>query len=140
VILIVIHTIVNRKRRSSKYNDVIIYRYDSFGIKQPMSHVVNNQSPIVRLESQPDHSPIVRLESQVDHSPVVRLDMDDEDRRDHEYLPPVMDDNLLMQVKNMNLEKRVVSKYVEIETKIIYTFDDGSTKEVIEKNNHTFHN
>jgi hypothetical protein len=45
-----------------------------------------------------------------------------------------------MQIKNINLEKRIISKYVEIETKIIYKFDDGSTKEVIEKNNHTFLN
>jgi hypothetical protein len=42
------------------------------------------------------------------------------------------------QISNLNLEKRVISKYVEITTKIIYTYEDGSTKETVEKQNHTF--
>jgi hypothetical protein len=81
-----------------------------------------------------NNNPVVRLDSEVNHSPVVRLDMDD-DRREE---MPVVDDQIFFQVKNLNNEKRVISKYVEVTTKIIYTFDDGSTKEVVEKNNHTF--
>ena len=52
----------------------------------------------------------------------------------------MIDDHLIMQVKNINMEKRVVSKFVEITTRTVYTFDDGSSKEVVEKNNHTFLN
>jgi hypothetical protein len=44
------------------------------------------------------------------------------------------------EIKKINTEKRIVSKFVEIQTKIIYTFDDGTTKEVIEKDCHVFKN
>jgi hypothetical protein len=77
---------------------------------------------------------VIRLNNGVDHSPVVRLDIDD-DRREE---LSIVDDQIFFQVKNLSNEKRIVSKYIEVTTKIIYTFDDGSTKEVIEKNNHTF--
>jgi len=47
--------------------------------------------------------------------------------------------NLLAdQIKNINLNKKVISKFVEVTTKIIYTYEDGSSREVIEKQNHTF--
>jgi hypothetical protein len=95
----------------------------TFGIKQ-------NLNPNL-------HNPIVRLNSEVDHSPVVRLDMGDDDVGRDDILPE-SDDKIFMQVKNINLDKRVVAKYVEVTTKIVYKFDDGSTKETIETNNHTF--
>jgi hypothetical protein len=66
------------------------------------------------------------------------LNMDDDRRDDMDMVVPEMDDRLIMQVKQINLQKRIVSKFVEVTTKIVYTFEDGSTKEVIEKNNHTF--
>jgi hypothetical protein len=86
------------------------------------------------------NNPIVKLNTQnsMDHSPVVRLDIEDDDRRDEGHM--IIDDNLIAQVRNINLEKRVVSKFVEITTRTVYTFEDGSTKEVTEKNNHTFLN
>lgn len=42
------------------------------------------------------------------------------------------------QVRQINLEKKVVSKLVEVTTKIVYTYEDGSTKEVVEKQNHLY--
>jgi len=42
-------------------------------------------------------------------------------------------------IKSINNEKRIISKQVEVVTKIVYTYEDGSTREVIEKNNHTYH-
>lgn len=42
------------------------------------------------------------------------------------------------EVKKINLEKQIVKKTVEITTKITYTFDDGTTREVVEKNSHNF--
>lgn len=42
-------------------------------------------------------------------------------------------------IKNINIEKKIISKQVEVVSKIIYTYEDGSTREVIEKNNHTYH-
>jgi hypothetical protein len=47
-------------------------------------------------------------------------------------------DEMAKNVKLINLEKKIVSKLVEVTTKIVYTYEDGSTKEVIEKENHTF--
>lgn len=45
---------------------------------------------------------------------------------------------LVDEVSKINLQKKVVSKYVEIKKTIIYTFRDGSKKEVVETENHTF--
>ena len=47
-------------------------------------------------------------------------------------------DQLTQQVKVMNANKKVVKKTVEITTKITYTYEDGSTKEVNEVKTHVF--
>jgi hypothetical protein len=69
----------------------------------------------------------------LDQSPLVRISIDREDDKKEE-----LEESLIHQVKHLNLEKRVISKFTEITTKIVYTYHDGSTKEVIEKQNHTF--
>lgn len=46
----------------------------------------------------------------------------------------------LNEIAKINSKKKVVSKYVEITTKIVYTYEDGSKKEVIEKEDHTYTN
>ena len=38
----------------------------------------------------------------------------------------------------INSTKRIISKFVEITTKTITNYEDGSNKEVIEKDCHTF--
>jgi hypothetical protein len=46
--------------------------------------------------------------------------------------------NLTNEVKNINSQKKIVSKKVEIVTKILYTYEDGSTKLTEEKITHNF--
>lgn len=38
----------------------------------------------------------------------------------------------------INSNKKIVSKFVEITTKTIITYEDGSTKTIEEKENHTY--
>jgi hypothetical protein len=47
-------------------------------------------------------------------------------------------DQLINQVKVTNANKKVVKKAVEITTKITYTYEDGSTKEINEVKKHNF--
>ncbi len=47
-------------------------------------------------------------------------------------------DQLTQQVKVMNANKKILKKTVEITTKITYTYEDGSTKEVNEVKTHVF--
>ena len=47
-------------------------------------------------------------------------------------------DQLAQQVKAINSKKKIIKKSVEITTKITYTFEDGSTKEINEVKNHVF--
>ena len=47
-------------------------------------------------------------------------------------------DDLADQVKKINLNKKVVKRNVEVVTKITYVYEDGSTKEVVEKESHVF--
>ena len=47
-------------------------------------------------------------------------------------------DQLTQQVKNINANKKIVKKEVEITTKITYTYGDGSTKEINEVKKHNF--
>lgn len=42
------------------------------------------------------------------------------------------------QVRNANMKKKVVSKIVEVTTKVIYNFEDGTTKEITEKISNVF--
>lgn len=42
------------------------------------------------------------------------------------------------EVSTLNSKKKVVSKFVEVTVKTILTFEDGSKKESIETENHTY--
>ena len=98
----------------------------------------------------------------VNHSPYVKLSLDNDDYKnfqamDEEAKRRVMMENnnagiaqnnngtggneidqLTQQVKIINSNKKVVKKTVEITTKITYTYEDGSTKEVNEVKTHVF--
>lgn len=43
-----------------------------------------------------------------------------------------------IEISKINSKKKIVSKFVEITTKTIITFEDGSKRELIETENHTF--
>lgn len=81
-------------------------------------------------------------------NPVVKLSLDKDEEtvknkpatvRTNEVKGNIMDPSL-HEVSKINSQKRVVSKYVEITTKVIYTYEDGSKKEIVETENHTFNN
>lgn len=47
-------------------------------------------------------------------------------------------DDLKFEVFKINSNKRIVSKHVEVITKIIIQYEDGTKKEIEEKESHTF--
>ena len=98
----------------------------------------------------------------VNHSPYVKLSLDNDDYKnfqamDEEAKRRVMMENnnagiaqsnngiggneidqLTQQVKLVNANKKIIKRTVEITTKITYTYEDGSTKEVNEVKTHVF--
>ena len=98
----------------------------------------------------------------VNHSPYVKLSLDNDDYKNYQAMNEeakrrgMMENNnagiaqnnngigsneidqLTQQVKIMNANKKIVKKTVEITTKITYTYEDGSTKEVNEVKTHVF--
>jgi hypothetical protein len=42
------------------------------------------------------------------------------------------------EISKLNSNKKVLSKYIEITTKTVISYDDGSKKETIEKEDHTY--
>lgn len=90
-------------------------------------------------------------------SPLVRLSLDNEENsNNHEkekstkitgsssyqlanvHLSNDEDEALISKIKLLNLHKKIISKTVEVTTKVVYTYNDGTTKEVVEKQNHIF--
>lgn len=90
-------------------------------------------------------------------SPLVRLSLDNEENiNNHEkekstkitssssyqlanvHLSNDEDEALISKIKQLNLHKKIISKTVEVTTKVVYTYNDGTTKEVVEKQNHIF--
>ena len=90
----------------------------------------------------------------VNHSPYVKLSLENDDYKnfaamDEETKRRMMMENnngtgaseidqLTQQVKTINAGKKVVKKTVEITTKVTYTYEDGSKKEVNEIKTHVF--
>jgi len=97
----------------------------------------------------------------VNHSPYVKLSLDNDDYKNFKAMDEEANrrnmmgnannavqnnnvgggseiDQLMQQVKAINLSKKVVKKTVEITTKVTYTYEDGSQKEVNEVKTHVF--
>ena len=91
----------------------------------------------------------------VNHSPYVKLSLENDDYKNFQAMDekkkrrmmmennnngtgPSEIDQLTQQVKSINAGKKVVKKTVEITTKITYTYEDGSKKEVNEIKTHVF--
>ena len=97
----------------------------------------------------------------VNHSPYVKLSLDNDDYKNFKAMDEEANrrnmmgnannaiqnnnvgggseiDQLMQQVKAINQSKKVVKKTVEIITKITYTYEDGSQKEVNEIKTHVF--
>jgi len=90
----------------------------------------------------------------VNHSPYVKLSLENDDYKNFQAMDEetkrrmMMENNngtgaseidqLTQQIKSINLGKKVVKKTVEITTKVTYTYEDGSKKEVNEVKTHVF--
>ena len=90
----------------------------------------------------------------VNHSPYVKLSLENDDIKNFQAMDEetrrrmLMENNngtgaseidqLSQQVKSINAGKKVVKKTVEITTKVTYTYEDGSKKEVNEIKTHVF--
>ena len=97
----------------------------------------------------------------VNHSPYVKISLDNEDnyknyqamdeeakRREIMENKPIINQNnnsggneidqITQQVQVINANKKILKKEVEIITKITYTYEDGSTKEINEVKKHVF--
>ena len=90
----------------------------------------------------------------VNHSPYVKLSLENDDYKNFQAMDEetkrrmMMENNngtgaseidqLTQQVKSINAGKKVVKKTVEITTKVTYTYEDGSKKEVNEIKTHVF--
>ena len=99
----------------------------------------------------------------VNHSPYVKLSMDPDDYKNYQAMDEeakrremmennkqqVMNnqnnnfggneiDQITQQVQVINANKKILKKEVEITTKITYTYEDGSTKEINEVKKHVF--
>ena len=90
----------------------------------------------------------------VNHSPYVKLSLENEDYKNFQAMDEetkrrmMMENNngtgaseidqLSQQVKSINAGKKVVKRTVEITTKVTYTYEDGSKKEVNEIKTHVF--
>ena len=97
----------------------------------------------------------------VNHSPYVKLSLENDDYKNYQAMDEeakrrgMMEnknvamtqsnsiggseiDQLTQQVQVINANKKIVKKDVEIITKITYTYEDGSTKEINEVKKHSF--
>ena len=97
----------------------------------------------------------------VNHSPYVKLSMDPDDYKNYQAMDEeakrreMMENNkqvmapnnnfggneidqITQQVQVINANKKILKKEVEIITKITYTYEDGSTKEINEVKKHVF--
>ena len=97
----------------------------------------------------------------VNHSPYVKLSLENDDYKNYQAMDEeakrrgMMEnknvamtqsnsiggseiDQLTQQVQVINANKKIVKKEIEIITKITYTYEDGSTKEINEVKKHSF--
>ena len=100
-------------------------------------NVNNNQSPFVKLSLENDDFKNYR--NNIDEKKLYNEIVNQQNNKninakknENEF------DDLADQVKKINLNKKVVKRNVEVVTKITYVYEDGSTKEVVEKESHVF--
>ena len=100
-------------------------------------NVNNNQSPFVKLSLENDDFKNYRnnIDEKKLYNEIVNQQNNkniNANQNENEF------DDLADQVKKFNLNKKVVKRNVEVITKITYVYEDGSTKEVVEKESHVF--
>ena len=121
----------------------------------------NNQNMNNNNEMNNNFNNEMNANEAVNHSPYVKLSLDNDDYKNFKAMDEEANrrnmmgnannavqnnnvgggseiDQLMQQVKAINLNKKVVKKTVEITTKVTYTYEDGSQKEVNEVKTHVF--
>ena len=130
-----------------------------------MDNMNNMNNNINQNQNEVNRNNDMNANQAVNHSPYVKLSLDNDDYKNFQAMDEeakrrgMMDNNnnnagmlqnnnnsiggneidqLTQQVKVINANKKIIKKTVEITTKITYTYEDGSTKEVNEVKTHSF--
>ena len=133
--------------------------------QQNMKNQVNNQKINKNMNDMNENENVrtneMNANQAVNHSPYVKISMDNDDYKNYQAIDEeakrreMMANNnqgvaqnnniggneidlITQQVQNINANKKILKKEVEITTKITYTYEDGSTKEINEVKKHVF--
>jgi hypothetical protein len=96
------------------------------------SHISANQSPFVRLSIDNDDYKIAKYANNEEIATDVYTNNISK-QFTHQVTNSYDQEFILLgeQVRQVNQDKKIVNKFVEVTTKIIYTFEDGTSKEVV---------
>jgi len=133
--------------------------------QQNMKNQVNNQKINKNMNDMNENENVrtneMKANQAVNHSPYVKISMDNDDYKNYQAIDEEAKrremmannnqgiaqnnnvggneiDQITQQVQNINANKKILKKEVEITTKITYTYEDGSTKEINEVKKHVF--
>ena len=133
--------------------------------QQNMKNQVNNQKINKNMNDMNENENVrtneMNANQAVNHSPYVKISMDNDDYKNYQAIDEeakrreMMANNnqgvaqnnniggneidlITQQVQNINANKKILKKEVEITTKITYTYEDGSIKEINEVKKHVF--
>ena len=133
--------------------------------QQNMKNQVNNQKINKNMNDMNENENVrtneMNANQAVNHSPYVKISMDNDDYKNYQAIDEEAKrremmannnqgvaqnnniggneiDQITQQVQNINANKKILKKEVEITTKITYTYKDGSTKEINEVKKHVF--
>ena len=128
-------------------------------VQNKMGANMNNNNNMNQNDNVRDNE--MNANEAVNHSPYVKLSLENDDYKNYQAMDEeakrrgMMEnknvamtqsnsiggseiDQLTQQVQVINANKKIVKKDVEIITKITYTYEDGSTKEINEVKKHSF--
>ena len=128
-------------------------------VQNKMEANMNNNNNMNQNDNVRDNE--MNANEAVNHSPYVKLSLENDDYKNYQAMDEeakrrgMMEnknvamtqsnsiggseiDQLTQQVQVINANKKIVKKDVEIITKITYTYEDGSTKEINEVKKHSF--
>ena len=133
--------------------------------QQNMKNQVNNQKINKNINDMNENENVrtneMNANQAVNHSPYVKISMDNDDYKNYQAIDEEAKrremmannnqgiaqnnnvggneiDQITQQVQVINANKKILKKEVEITTKITYTYEDGSTKEINEVKKHVF--
>ena len=138
--------------------DFIPKGQEQANMKKNKMNVMNNNMNQNQNQNENIKNKMIDNNQAVNNSPYVKLSLDNDDYKNFQAMDEeakrrqVIDnktgiqnniggtdiDQLTNQVMTINANKKVIKKEVEIVTKITYTYEDGSTKEINEVKKHNF--